>query len=254
MITVTVNNRQIEAEENSTVLQAAQKLGIEIPTLCYHPALEPYGACRVCIVEIVKGPRPGIVTACTYPVEDGMMIETDSEKAIEARKFSIELLLARCPKSEKIQQLAKQYDIEKPRFSSNDTRFPISDLRNCILCGLCVRVCKELIGADAISFANRGSERQVVTPFNEPSETCIACGACAFVCPTNVIKYEDVDNYRRMITWHTEREMQQCQSCGKYFVPELLLDRIKQKTTVLEEIIDNCPECRKQNLTKMLRR
>lgn len=175
-----IDDNQIETDGAGTLLEAARRAGIHIPTLCYHPALEPYGSCRLCSVEIEKGGRKRVVTACNYPVEDGLVVRTSSPEIIDIRKMIVELLLARCPGERRIQDLAREYGIDKPRFKLEDD--------SCILCGLCARVCEELVGVSAINSINRGVERDVDAPYNDISEDCIGCGSCALVCPTNAIK------------------------------------------------------------------
>ncbi len=174
-----IDDHQIEAEATITILDAARSAGIYIPTLCHHPSLEPYGSCRLCTVEIEKNGRTKFVTACNYPVEDGLRVLTRSPEVLDIRKMIAELLFARCPGEKIVQDLAREYGITEPRFKSDDEK--------CILCGLCSRVCEELVGVSAINFQNRGTERDVGTPYGELSEDCIGCGACALVCPTNAI-------------------------------------------------------------------
>jgi coenzyme F420-reducing hydrogenase beta subunit len=178
-ITLKIDGLEVKAIEGTAVLDVAKKLGINIPTLCYHPALEAFGACRVCSVEITdKRGRKKIVTSCNYPVSEGLVVDTKSEKVYRTRQLLLELLLARCPKVKKIQDLAREYGIEKPSFWVGDPE------EDCILCGLCVRVCEELVGVSAINFANRGVEREVTAPYHTISDDCVGCGACAIVCPT----------------------------------------------------------------------
>ena len=175
MITFKLNGKTVQGEEGQYILQVADKYGVEIPTLCHHKALEPAGMCRLCTVELFDGRRTRYVTACNYPIWEGMQVQTASEGVQQGRKLIVELLLARCPDVPILQDLAKQYGIEEPRFEKeSDT---------CILCGLCVRTC-ERMGASAISLTGRGVEMVVDTPFHVQTDACIACGACASVCPT----------------------------------------------------------------------
>ena len=179
-ITLTIDGQQVEAESDWTLLQAAQERGAEIPTLCHHRAVPPAGACRICVVEVTDGGRPGLVPACSYPVQDGLVIETDSEAVYDSRRLTIQLLLARSPKAEKILDLAEEYEVEaSAQMEGTDD--------DCIMCGLCVRVCREIIGPEATCFTGRGREREVSTPYKMLSDVCIGCGACAFVCPTDSI-------------------------------------------------------------------
>jgi len=246
MINVTINNKKIEVEEGTTVLGAARKLGIDIPTLCYHEATGPYGACRVCMVELRSGKWAQLQTSCTYPVWEGLEVLTHSERAIKARKFIIELLLARCPDSKEIVELAAKLGVRKSRFRTADKN------EKCILCGLCVRTCSELIGSSAISFIKRGAEREVETPFKIESDTCIGCGACAVVCPTGAIKIEDVKDKRKLEKWHTELTLHECRECGERFATLKELEKIKKKLDLPEDMFDYCSACKRRKLRKNL--
>lgn len=175
MVTLTINGMKVQIEEGTTILEACRWLGINIPTLCYHEGLSPYGACRLCSVEIVKGKRARLVASCLYPVEEGLGVWTHSQKVVKARKMIVELLLSSCPNSKKLQDLASQMGVEKVRFKMEES--------NCILCGLCVRMCSEQMMAGAIGFINRGYNRKVATAFNARSEVCRNCGACMYICP-----------------------------------------------------------------------
>ena len=183
MIEFTIDGKKIWAKEGSTILEAARMFGIYIPTLCYHEALTPYGACRLCTVEITAAGRTRLLSACLYPVEEGLVVKTNSERVKRLQKGIMELLLARCPRSERIQELARQMGV-------SETRFRLED-EDCMLCGLCVRVCDEISEKKLLSFVNRGIKTEVAAPFYEPPEECIKCGGCAYVCPTGAIKIED---------------------------------------------------------------
>ena len=189
-VTLEIDGVEVRAEEGTPILEAARGAGIDIPTLCYHPALSAFGACRICSVEIVSRGRTRIVTSCNYPVEEGLVVDTKSPTIMETRKLISEFLLARCPNVPVIQDLARQYGVEKPRFKQG------KEDEKCILCGLCSRICEERIGANAINFVGRGVDRKVETPFQQTDDIdldmCLACGACATVCPTGAIKLEDI--------------------------------------------------------------
>ncbi len=175
MITVKINGIDVEVEEGSTLLEAAQFLGLPIPTLCHMEGLSPYGACRLCLVEIGEPPRSKLVSSCTYPAEDGLVVRTASTRVVKARRMVIELLLASCPQSKVIQDLASAHGVNQQRFKQEH--------EDCILCGLCVRMCKEQMVAGAIGFRGRGEERSLGTPFDIKSEECRQCGGCIYVCP-----------------------------------------------------------------------
>lgn len=175
-----IDGKEVEAEEGMTILEAARSAGIDIPTLCYHEKLAPYGACRLCTVEISKNGRSRLVTSCVYNVEDGLAVKTDSPKVVKIRKMLVELMLASAPV---LSELAKQYGIEKPRFESEATQ--------CILCGLCVRYCSEVKGANAITFVGRGVDRRVAFVDEVVSTgVCMDCRECFGVCPTGKIPRE----------------------------------------------------------------
>jgi len=178
-VTLTINDEKVKAEEGTTILKAAQGAGIDIPTLCYHEKLAPHGACRLCTVEITRGQKSRLVTACVYPVEDGLKVATESEPVIKIRKMLLELMLACAPGVKAIQDYARRYGITKSRFET-EPNF-------CILCGLCVRYCNEVKGKNAIGFVGRGSERQVMFFPDIAAQECPKCGECFSLCPTGVL-------------------------------------------------------------------
>jgi len=175
MVELTIDGIKTKVADGTTVLEAAQEIGIIIPTLCYHPGLSPYGACRLCVVEVVKGNRSSLEASCTLPVEPGQRILANSEKVKSARKLIVELLLSSCPNSKVLQDMAANMGINKIRFKIKD--------RGCILCGLCVRYCKEQMKSGGLGFVNRGTSRRVATAFEITPEECRNCGGCEWICP-----------------------------------------------------------------------
>jgi len=186
MIKFKLNGKDVQGEDGQYLLQVAKEYGVEIPTLCHHEALEPAGMCRLCTVELFDGRRTKYVTACNYPIWEGMEINTETEEVHAGRKLIVEMLLARCPDVPFIRELAGKYGIKEPRFKQEDD--------DCILCGLCTRMC-ERMGNNAISLTGRGLEMKVDTPFHVQTDICMACGACVSVCPTGHIKLEDITRH-----------------------------------------------------------
>jgi len=175
MTTLTINGLEVSVDEGMTLLEAATFLGFPIPTLCHMEGLSPYGACRLCMVEIGEGEKAKLVSACTHPVQEGLKVRTSSNRVLRARRMVLELLLASCPQSKQIQDLASAHGIRQQRFRQ--------EYEDCILCGLCVRMCEEQMMAKAIGFRGRGRNRSIGTPFDDKSETCRLCGGCIHVCP-----------------------------------------------------------------------
>jgi len=175
MINLVINGLPTSVEPGTTLLEAASFLGFPIPTLCHMEGLTPYGACRLCVVEIGEGSRAKLVSSCTYPVEEGLQVRTGSSRVMDARKMILELLLASCPQSKTIQDLASAYEVRQQRFRQ--------EYEDCILCGRCVRMCEEQMMANAIGFRSRGEKRSIGTPFDKNSDVCRQCGGCIYVCP-----------------------------------------------------------------------
>ena len=183
MVTFTLNGTEVQTEEGRYLLLAARDHGVHIPTLCHHDALEPAGMCRLCTVEVFDGRRTRFVTACNYPVREGIEVLTDSAAVREGRKLIIELLLARCPGVRFVKDLAARHGIQGTRFETLDS--------DCILCGLCVRMCEKM-GNSALSLTGRGVHMVVDTPFHLHTEACRACAACVSVCPTGHIDLDRI--------------------------------------------------------------
>ena len=182
MISFKIDDQEVKAKKGWTVLETARHYGIHIPTLCFHEALKSNGACRLCVVEAREGERSSIVISCAYPVKENIEILTDTERVKNVRRWILEMLLAECPGSGEIAKLALEYGVKGTRFKIEDPE------EQCILCGLCVRVCEEIVGVRAISFGSRGIRKHIATPYMIPNKACIACGSCVSVCPTGAMQ------------------------------------------------------------------
>ena len=200
MIKIIMNGVPVSVEEGTTLLEAAQFIGFPIPTLCHMEGLSPYGACRLCVVEIGEGSKSKLVSSCTYPAEEGLRVRTSSTRVVKARKMILELLLASCPQSKVIQDLASMYQVRQQRFRQEH--------ETCILCGLCSRMCSEQMMAHAIGFRGRGDHRSLGTPFDIKSEKCRLCGGCIYVCPACQLRCT-----------YTQPEMAICGGCANLSPP-----------------------------------
>jgi len=182
MIKFNINDTEVEVEPGCTVLEAARQYGIEIPTLCYHEAVVPSGACRLCMVELKDGDWSKLVASCIYPAAEGINVYTETRRVQNVRHWIFEMLLAQCPGSMEIKKLAEKYGVTSTRFSIEN-----SD-EECMVCGLCTRVCEEVVGLSAISVMDRGVYKKIGSPFSLPSNACVACGCCVTICPTGAMR------------------------------------------------------------------
>ncbi len=246
LVKTEIDGKEIEVDRDRWALGVARDMGIDIPALCDHPALEPYGACRLCVVEVTKGKWTWLTTSCDLPIREGLSIRTNTPAVVEARKMTLELLWMQVPEAAEIQELAERMGVEKPRFG------PRSSTGKCILCGLCIRACQKILGQSAISFANRGADRIVGTPFGEPSDTCIGCQACATICPTGHVRCQDDGSLRRMETWNTALEMLKCQACGGVFASAKELEFVRTKLGEDASVEPICPSCRRREAAERL--
>ncbi len=236
-ITITIDDLKVQATPGERLLDVCRRAGKFIPTLCDNDDLEPYGACRLCIVEWDRGDWSKIVTSCNFPVKEGQVFRTDSEKVQRERRMVMELTLARSSKTPEIIELARRMGVD-------ETRFPTQD-EGCILCGNCIRACSEVVGANAISFSERGPERKVSSPFDEEANDCIGCGSCAFVCPTNYIKVEEDETTRTFPLWNVTFEFAFCKECGQKIAPKKQIEFLKKRAKNLPEgWFDYCQDCR----------
>lgn len=237
---ILIDGRKLGAEKGETILAVARRAGIDIPTLCHHEALEPVGACRLCIVEITHKSWNGwrnLVTSCLYPVEDGLEVLTDSERVRRERQTILSLLVARCPDSEIIRALADEHGgaVEYE---------PFTDGSKCIMCYLCVRACAA-VGCHAISAVNRGTSKEIAAPFHGSAESCVGCGSCAAICPTGHIKMDDAKGARGV--WGRTFEMVRCAECGAPVMTAAYRDHAVARGALTAEYYSTCVDCKRKN-------
>lgn len=219
MIRLTIDGREVETEPGRTILEVAREHGIHIPTLCYHEAMEPFAACRLCVVEVEAGRGPQLVASCAYPCTDGLVVYTNSDVVLQSRRMSVELLMASAAHVPIIRQLADELGVTAPRFTMEPD--------DCILCGLCVRACNEIVGVGAISLINRGIEKEVSPPFRIASNACIGCGTCVLVCPTGAITLDDITGGAQTVhPWESEFEAVACRICGHHYLAPKFADHL----------------------------
>ena len=200
-ITVEIDGAQVEVDKGTTIMEAAELCGINIPGVCYLEGLSPYGACRICSVEVSTdgGETFKVAASCTYEIHrKGIIVRTDTPRIRRIRKMLAELLVASAPNVKIAQDIAARMGVSRVRFKMEDNR--------CILCGLCVRMCEEQMGGKALAFSGRGAERIVSPPFATKSEVCLNCGACDTVCPGRIIPCQGIKEPGEL--------------CGRCFRPE----------------------------------
>ena len=234
-VTLTIDGRSIEAPAGTTILAAAENANIYIPHLCHNAELKPYGACRLCVVDIKHKNRTRQVASCIYEVAEGLEVHTDTERVQRVRQLVVELLLARNPKHAAIREIADRVNVSQSRFEK--------DIKGCILCGMCIRVCREVVGVDAIGYKSRGFTREIATPFDQAPPDCIACGSCAYVCPVDFIQFTEKNGVRTI--WNTDFPMQKCKKCGRYIAPVKQLEHFQKTLNLPEDQFDTCIHCRK---------
>jgi len=245
MPTLKINGRKVTVAEDAYLLEACRAAGVEVPTLCNFDGLESWGGCRLCVVDMSTAKWDDdwfkMVTACNHPVEEGMTVVTDSERVLATRKVVLDLLLARCPETPLIQQLAREHGIEETSYEPNPEQ------TDCILCGLCTRVCDH-IGVSAIASTDRGWGREIAPPFNEPPPDCIGCLACAEICPTDHIKFT-TSNVTRTI-WGKEFEMLRDPKTGEAVITKAQAEHFAKRSGVPKTYFETSDKSKRLKVAK----
>jgi predicted molibdopterin-dependent oxidoreductase YjgC len=237
MIQITVDDRIHSVEPGTTVLEVLKDNGVEIPTLCYHPALRPSGSCKLCAVEVEsRSGRSTAMLSCVLKVKTGLVVRTTGQVVERARTKAFQNLLQMAPQSKEIRDLALRFGID-----------PGPPPDGCIRCRLCIRVCKEIVGAGALVMEKR-DEKDYVVPV---SDACIGCGTCANICPTRVIRVVDEDNVRTISIRDEvigKHPLERCEGCGKLYATPKFLNHIRKRTDHHPDVKvhhNYCPTCAK---------
>jgi NADH dehydrogenase/NADH:ubiquinone oxidoreductase subunit G len=245
---MTINGKIAKANEGEYLLAVIRRMGLDVPALCHHEAVEPYGGCRLCTVEITKDEWDGWknhVTSCLYPVEEGLIVTTDSPKVIELRKNLMDLYLARNPNTPLIQKLAAEHGLTRTTFEA----VPESD--DCILCSICTRVCDEM-GFSAISMVNRGHGKEVAPPLKEPPPDCVGCLACAQACPTGFIPFKDEGTSRTI--WDKKFELLTCEKTGRPTITREFAEYLQKHRDIPAEYFSQANEAHRTDLASTMGR
>jgi bidirectional [NiFe] hydrogenase diaphorase subunit len=248
MPTITIDGRTVQAREGAFLLEEVRRAGIAIPTLCHHEALESWGGCRLCLVDITRQGWDGwckMVVSCLYPVEQGLIVLTDTERVRATRRVVVDLLLARCPETPLVRKMAREHGIERTSYRAS------SEPTDCVLCGLCTRVC-DRIGVSAIASANRGAGREIAPPFNQPPPACIGCLSCAQLCPTGHIRYETSARHRTI--WGRTFEMLQCSLCGRSHITREQAAFYAGRNGVPSGYFETCDACKRRQHAELFAR
>jgi len=252
-VRIKINGAEYFVREGENILTFCKSIGVDIPALCYSEALKPYGACRLCIVDVKGGNvRPGVTTSCTLSASEGLEIITETKEINNHRKILFQFYLAQAPESETIQQLAAKYNVTDTPFTKK-VRENDNLGNQCVLCGLCVRVCNDIIEKGVINYTGRGYYVKINTAYALPSDICLGCKACAEVCPTGAIRFEDEGNTRYGHSWsETKIQLKQCNLCGEYYSPQPFEEKTlaKMNPEIEEELRDMCPSCRRKMMSK----
>jgi len=235
MIDITIDDKKISARENQTILQAAKENGIKIPHLCFHPALKPSGACKLCGVEVVSPTGKQVVMlSCIIKVKEDLKVKTNSKLVKARRELAFNKLLQMAPDSLRIRNLAKEFNVA--------TTPPPN---GCIRCRLCIRVCSEIVKAKALKMVKTDHGSQVVA---NPG-CCIGCGTCANLCPTKIIKVIDQDSVRTVSIKEEiigQLPLERCEGCGTMYATSNFLKHVEETSLPHPDTKEHhnlCPSC-----------
>jgi predicted molibdopterin-dependent oxidoreductase YjgC len=237
MVTITIDGTTYSADADRTVLQVARQNGISIPTLCYHPALKPSGSCKLCAVAVTgRSGRQMAMLACILKVKEGLTVDTGGPVVAAARAKAFGTLLQMAPQSSRLRHMAAEQGLDLG---------PPPD--GCVRCRLCIRVCKEIVGAGALKMQKIDGVNFVVPVVDR----CIGCGTCANICPTGAIRVQDKDNVRSVLIRDEiigKHPLERCEGCGHWFATSRFIDYIEHRTAPhphVKEIHTYCPNCAK---------
>lgn len=242
-VEITLNDKKVQVIKGTILLDVCRENQIHIPTLCYHDNLPSAAGCRLCLVEIREGDWHKLVASCEYPVRKPEAFYTHSERVLKSRRMTAALLAARAPDSQPLLEKILQEPIHQ-RFEERG-----SANSKCVLCGICYRFCEQQ-GTLAIYAMGRGEQKEISTPYGEANEACIMCGACAAACPTGAIPLRETASSREI--WFQETELEACPACGKKHIPAKMVDFLREKTSVPDEELRLCPDCRRTVLAEKL--
>lgn len=232
MIDIAIDGIKTTVSEGDTILAAARAIGIEIPALCHHDIVRPHRSCRVCTVEVIRADKVNYLTACTYKVTQPLVVNTRSEGALARRREIVEGLVASSPGAPALAVIAREAGIEIQ---------PDDSGQRCIRCGLCVRVCDEIIGQKALAYKKGAAG----TPYRSVTDACIGCATCAALCPTRAIVVDERGGVRRFPQGDREFRLAACRTCGGLITTQLHLAIIRSRWALPGSVAEVCSSCKR---------